>query len=82
MAREIRLDWPEGAQPTFDYLTSKLLLEIVRREAALHGKVSIRHLARTTGIPKSTLSGRLRALVDHNLTSLDDLAKLVNVGRE
>jgi DNA-binding transcriptional ArsR family regulator len=76
---DIRLAWPKDGPPLFEPLAGKLLLEILRREAFAHGKVSIRHLARRTGIPKSSLSGRLRGLVDQGLVSLDGLAKLVNV---
>lgn len=80
--REIRLSWPDGVRPTFDELQGKLLLEIAKMEAALNGKVSIRHLARVTSIPKSTLSTKLRHLVDQGLVAPDELSRLVNVGRE
>lgn len=76
---DIRLAWPKDGLPLFEPLVGKLLLELLRREAFANGKVSIRHLARRTGIPKSSLSGRLRGLVDQGLVSLDELAKLVNV---
>jgi DNA-binding NtrC family response regulator len=79
---EIRLPWSTSAPAPFERLASQLLLEILRRETAARGKVSIRHLARVTSIPKSTLSAKLRQLVDQNLVAPDELARLVNVRRD
>ncbi len=81
-AGDIRLAWSADAPPSFELMTNRLLLEIVRREAAMRGKVSIRHLARVTTIPKSTLSSKLRHLVDEGLIAAGDLGKLVNIGAE
>jgi len=80
LAREIRLSW-DGELPTFERLTGNLLLAVLRREAAVHGKVSVRHVARVTGIPKSTLAVKLRQLVEQDLVHRDDLARIVNVSR-
>jgi DNA-binding NtrC family response regulator len=79
---EIRLPWSTSAPAPFERLASQLLLEILKRETAARGKVSIRHLARVTSIPKSTLSAKLRGLVDQNLVGPDELARLVNVRRD
>jgi len=77
-----RLAWSARTPPTFEHLTNLLLLEIVRQEAFAHGKVSIRHLARVTSIPKSTLSSKLRHLIDQDLISTADLSRMVNIARE
>jgi predicted transcriptional regulator len=68
--------------PTYDQLAGDLLVAILRREAAVHGKVSVRHVARVTAIPKSTLAVKLRQLVDQNLIAREELARIVNVGRD
>jgi DNA-binding NtrC family response regulator len=81
-SREIRLTWAGDAMPTYDQLAGDLLVAILRREAAVHGKVSVRHVARVTAIPKSTLAVKLRQLVDQNLIAREELARIVNVGRD
>ncbi len=80
--KDIRLRWATDGSASFERLVEELLLEIVKREGGVRGKVSIRHLARVTGIPKSTLATRLRELVDHGLIPAPELAKLVNVASE
>ncbi len=79
--KEIRLSWPGDAMPSYELLAASLLLSIVRREAALHGKLSIRQLAKTTAIPKSTLAVKLKQLEGHGLIGAGALARLISVGR-
>jgi DNA-binding NtrC family response regulator len=79
---QISLSWAFGEDPNYDNLADRLLLEITRKMAAEKGKLSLRGLASSIGMSRSTLSGRLRALVHNNLVELSELAKIVGVSEK
>jgi DNA-binding NtrC family response regulator len=81
-ANEVSLAWPAGNEPNYDLLADLLLLELTRKLAAERGKLSLRGLAQSIGMSRSTLSGRLRALVQRNLVDLNDLARIVGVSEK
>jgi len=76
--RQIVLSWSEKDVPTFDLLADKLLLELTKLMAA-GGKVSLRSLSKDIGVSRSTLSGRLKGLVQKGLIDLKELASYVGI---
>jgi DNA-binding NtrC family response regulator len=70
----------DGTQPlSFEILTDLLLLELTRKLTERKGKLSLRQLAKSIGISRSTLSGRLKGLVHKNLIELSELVNLVGL---
>jgi DNA-binding NtrC family response regulator len=70
----------DGTQPiSFDILTDLLLLELTKKLTERKGKLSLRQLAKSIGISRSTLSGRLKGLVHKNLIELSELVNLVGL---
>lgn len=63
----------------FDQLSDRLLLEVINTLVAQYGKFSLRGLSKTIGISRSTLSGRLRQLVERELISFPELSKRVGI---
>ena len=77
--RFIKITWPGDEAPEYERLCDLMLLELLKREYQLNGKVGLRNFARMTGIPRSTLSTRMRHLVDREIITLPELTRLVNV---
>jgi DNA-binding NtrC family response regulator len=80
-AGSLTISWEEQGYPSFDAMTSLMLLQLVRNEFGRRGKVSIRQLAKTIGMPKTTLSTRLRNLVNDRFVGMDELSRMVSVGQ-
>jgi DNA-binding NtrC family response regulator len=70
------------AGQTYDKLCQELLLAMLQQAFAKQGKLSLRQFSRLSGIAKSTLTTRLRDLVDGGLISLRDMQSMVGVGRD
>lgn len=66
----------------YDTLADLLLLEITKKLADKKGKLSLRGLAQQISMSRSTLSGRLKAIVHKNLTSISELSKIVGVSEK
>jgi DNA-binding NtrC family response regulator len=66
----------------YDVLADVLLLEVTRKLAQARGKLSLRGLAQAIGMSRSTLSGRLKAMVHKNIVGVEDLAKIVGVSEK
>jgi len=64
----------------FDDLADGLLLAVTRRLAEIGGRQSLRGLAKAIGMSRSTLSGRLKAIVQKGMISIAELSDLVGVG--
>lgn len=67
-------DWPN-----MDVLSDLLLLELIRKLFQEQGKLSLRGLAQVVGISRSTLSTRLKAIVQRNLIDIAELSRMVGV---
>lgn len=80
-ASSLTISWDQQGYPSFDAMTSLVLLQLVKTEFGRRGKVSIRQLAKTIGMPKTTLSTRLRNLVNERFVSMDELSRMVSVGQ-
>jgi len=63
----------------FELLTSRLLLEVTKSEFLRRGKMTLRGLSKDINVSRSTLSTRLRSLVEKELISFDDLARMVSI---
>jgi uncharacterized membrane protein len=62
-------------------MTQMLLLQLLRTEFGKFGKVSIRQLGKIIGMPKTTLSTRLRSLATEQFISIEELGRMVSVGK-
>ena len=63
----------------FERLTYMLLLHCIEESFHRYGKQSVRQLADRLGLSPSTLSRKLRVLIDHNLISAKRLALYVRI---
>ena len=64
---------------SYDYLSKSLLLKVTEQAAKQEGKLSLRRLSHLLGIPRSTLTQRLRELVTEKFVEVEALARLVNL---
>jgi hypothetical protein len=81
-AQDAPLAVPWDGRAPYDHLADLLLLALTRRLAAERGKLSLRGLAQAIGMSRSTLSGRLKALVHRNVVDLGDLSRLVGISEK
>jgi DNA-binding NtrC family response regulator len=79
---DLVLKFDVNAPQEYDVLADVLLLEITRKLAHARGKLSLRGLAQAIGMSRSTLSGRLKAMVHKNIVGVEDLAKIVGVSEK
>ena len=75
----IVIPWTYDDKQTYDHLTDLLLLTLTRKVASRNGRLSLRSLAQTIGMSRSTLSSRLKNLVHRNLISTTELSQLVGI---
>ena len=75
----IVLPWHVNGQNNFESLADNLLLEMTKKLATEQGKLSLRALSTSIGMSRSTLSGRLKALVHKGVVDISELSKIVNV---
>lgn len=78
---EIRLSWT-GTRPTFELLSDQLLLEILNNEYRNHGPLSLRAAGKALGIPKSTISSKLKRLVENKLIGDVELQQMMKTGAQ
>jgi DNA-binding NtrC family response regulator len=79
--KSLVISWDSPNYPSFDAMTQMLLLQLVRTEFGKIGKVSIRQLGKIIGMPKTTLSTRLRSLATDQFISIEELGRMVSVGK-
>lgn len=76
----LELTWQDSSRPKFDKLCSILLIELIRSQYASQGKVSMRSLARTLGIPKSSLPLKIKTMLDFGLAKKSEIHDLIGIG--
>jgi DNA-binding NtrC family response regulator len=69
--------WSEEQRPSFDALSARLLLEIIRAEYRKNGTMSMRAAAKAAGIPKSTMASKIEQILNLNLISRKELHLLI-----
>lgn len=69
----------DGGPVSFEHLSDLLLMELIRKIVAHEGCHSLRSLAKTIGMSRSTLSVRLKGLVRRKAVELSELASLVGM---
>lgn len=74
----IIIKWRGKFRPSFEELSSNLLLEIIRQEYERSGQMSMRSAAKALGIAKSSLPGKIRLLLECGLISMDELGKMIH----
>jgi DNA-binding NtrC family response regulator len=75
--QSIVVTWRGQERPSFDALSDKLLTEIIRQEFRANGKMSMRGAAKAAGVAKSSMSAKLRHLVQSGALDEDELAKMI-----
>ncbi len=76
------LAWDQSEEQNYDYMADLLLLSMTKKLADERGKLSLRGLAQAIGMSRSTLSGRLKAMVHRNLIDLSELTRLVGISEK
>ncbi len=79
---QIVLNWNQSPEQTYDYMTDCLLVEMMRKLYSMTGRLSLRGLAQTIGMSRSTVSGRLKALVQKNVIDIHELSRLVSISEK
>ena len=69
---KIELTWDSNEQPSFIALADDLLIKLIRYHVDRPGKNSIRSLSAKVGIPKSSLSTKIRSLMSSGRLSIDE----------
>ena len=79
-AAETRLEltWSTPTRPNFETLCSMLLIKLIRYEHSINGKVSARSLARSLGIPKSSLPAKLNNIIEVGQATRCEIDNLLN----
>lgn len=80
-SRSLTINWEHAHYPSFDSMMNLMLLQLVKTEFGKRGKISMRQLGKIIGMPKTTLSTRLRYLVTEQFVSMEDLSRMVTVGK-
>ena len=75
----VRLSWTFPDGPNYSLLVDQLLIELIQIQFQSHGKLSLRSLADSIHIPRSTLSTRLKALIEKGLVEESELRKMVGM---
>lgn len=75
--KSLAVRWSEEVRPNFEFLSSALLLEIIRDEYRKIGPMSMRAAAKATGIPKSTMAVKLEQIISLNLISKKELQLMI-----
>jgi DNA-binding NtrC family response regulator len=78
----LNLPWNDDQPMSYEFMADKLLLEMTRKLSESRGKMSLRSLALTIGMSRSTLSGRLKSLVHKNVIPIEELVKFVGVSEK
>lgn len=72
--RQLTLRWEEPEFPSFHHLQLKLLAEMIHRSYKRHGTMTLRKLSGDIGVPRSTLSARLKELVAEGVATTAQLS--------
>lgn len=71
--RQLTLRWEEPEFPSFHDLQLKLLAEMILRSYKRHGTMTLRKLSGEIGVPRSTLTARLKELVTEGIATPEQL---------
>lgn len=80
--KELIIKWKSDEIPDYDLLSDILLLELVRKLSSGKRLASLRSLSKEIGMARSTLSTRLKGLVERNLITFEELNNLVGYGEK
>lgn len=75
----LKIQWKSNELPPFDQMTDMLLLELIKNIAKNSQKKSLRSLSTIIGMSRSTLSGRLKGLIEKGITDFSELSKYVGI---
>lgn len=73
--------WTDEDRPTFQKLCAMLLLELIKSDFRNKGRISLRSLARSCGIPKSTLPSKIGQIINFGLTTKSEIEQMLCYSR-
>lgn len=74
---KVEVTWHESDRPNFEKLSLILLLNLIHAEHDLHGQLSMRSLAKSLGIPKSSLPKKIQLIVQRGITKQSEIDRLI-----
>jgi DNA-binding NtrC family response regulator len=74
------LSWTDKNRPNFQKLCATLLLELIQSDSRDRGRLSMRSLAKSCGIPKSSLPAKLRKIIDFGLITKSEMEQMLCFG--
>lgn len=74
------INWTGKSRPSFEILTELLLLEIIRQEFNKNGRMSMRALAKSCDVPKSSMPTKIKNILKSGLILKSELARMINLG--
>lgn len=75
------LTWTGEDRPTFQKLCATLLLKMIQSDSRDQGRLSWRSLAKSCGIPKSSLPAKIKQIIDFELASKSEIEQMIYTGR-
>lgn len=69
--------WTDEERPKFQKLCAMLLLELIKSDFRNKGRVSLRALAQSCGIPKSTLPSKIGQIINFGLTTKSEIEQML-----
>jgi len=75
----LKINWFDETVPSYNTLSELLLLELIRYHANTVGKLSVSSLARLTSVSRSTLTARIKAIIDGGHIDRSELSSLINL---
>jgi transcriptional regulator of acetoin/glycerol metabolism len=76
----LSINWTAKTRPSFEILTELLLLKILRQEFAKNGRMSMRALAKSCDVPKSSMPTKIKNILKSGLILKSELTQMINLG--
>ena len=70
--------WQGQTRPDYEHLCATLLFQLIKSDFKKHGKRSMRALAKSCGVPKSSMPAKIQSLIDLNIAKKSDMNAMVN----
>jgi len=77
--KRIVIEWSDNEIPTHGFLSDILVLEMVKRIGSEKGQMTLRDLESVLGLSRTTISDKLKGLVDKKIVTAKELSNIVNI---
>jgi DNA-binding NtrC family response regulator len=78
----LSINWTAKTRPSFEILTELLLLKVLRQEFAKNGRMSMRALAKSCDVPKSSMPIKIKNILKSGLILKSELTQMINLGED